>query len=370
MSQYIWQSPNWPHFTWDEKRLLPIVSQARKKQGRLLAKMEAWQISDLPMAEAEILIEEAVRTAQIEGEIYSHDQVRSSVARQLGLPFAGMPPVQRHVDGLVQVLIDATRGFDRPLTAKRLKQWQAALFPTGYSGMRQIRVGKWRQLDPMQVVSGAIGREKVHYQAMPSSQVQTEIQEFLKWWETSFGQVEGVLRAGVAHFWFVTIHPFEDGNGRVARALTDMALAQDEGRSSRYYSLSEQIVAQRAEYYQNLEQTQKGQGDLTEWLVWFVNCFSVALDKSEKLLRTVLEKAKFWQEHGLVSISDRQRKVVNKLLDAGAGGFQGGLTTRKYVAMTRISWATAYREIQDLIKKKMLKPAQAGGRSTFYEISW
>ena len=250
-----------------------------------------------------------------------------------------------------------------------MKDWQAALFPTGYSGLHKIAVGRWRRLDPMQVLSGPIGRERVHYEAPPSSRLEKEMKQFLAWWNKK-EPMEGLIRAGMAHFYFVTIHPFEDGNGRIARALTDMALAQDEKMSVRFYSLSSQIMTERDAYYEVLEKTSKGNGDITEWLLWFVACVERAIGRSEKLLDKILGKVKFWQDHSTTPINAHQRKVLNRLLDAGEGGFEGGLTTRKYVSLAKVSRATAYREIDDLVSKKILVPNSSGGRSTSYCLVW
>jgi Fic family protein len=317
------------------------------------------------------LTEEAVKTAAIEGESLDRGSVRSSVARRLGLPTAGLPPAPRHVDGLVEVLLDATLSYNLPMTAERLKGWQAALFPTGYSGLHRIRVGDWRATgEPMQVVSGPVGHEKVHYEAPSGERVQAEMTRFLDWWDDPPAGMDGLVRAGVAHFWFVTVHPFEDGNGRLARALTDMALAQDEKLSARFYSLSSQVMAEREAYYAILEKTQQGDGDITAWLEWFLGCFERAVAGSETLLAGVLLKARFWQRHAGVNLTDRQRKVLNRLLDAGPGGFEGGMTTRKYASLTGVSKATAQRELADLVDQGLLRPNPGGGRSVSYDVAW
>jgi Fic family protein len=288
----------------------------------------------------------------------------------LGLPTAGLPAAGRHVDGLVDVLLDATLNYEQALTTDRLKSWQAALFPTGYSGLRRIRVGKWRGTDPMQVVSGPIGREKIHFEAPPSDKIDLEMRKFISWWEKGSIQMEGLLRAGIAHFRFITIHPFEDGNGRIARALTDMSLAQDENLTPRFYSLSSRIMAEREDYYKVLETSQKGDVDITGWLEWFLGCYLRAIEDSQTLISNVLAKAEFWQRHGQTALNDRQRKVINKLLDAGPGGFAGGLTTRKYVSMAKVSRTTGFREISDMVKKGILLQNEAGGRSVSYDIRW
>lgn len=323
-------------------------------------------------ATADVLVEEVVQTSAIEGERLDERAVRSSVARQLGLPSAGLP-VSRDADRLVSVLLDATRKHAEPLKAERLQGWQAALFPTGYSGMHKIVVGGWRGGEPMRVVSGPVGRETVRFEAPPAERVPAEMEAFLSWWVESRGEMEGVIRAAVAHLRFLTIHPFEDGNGRIARALTDMALAQDEREPRRFYSLSSQIMAEREEYYDVLERTQKGDGDITQWLLWFLGCMNRALRGSEQLYGNVLAKGAFWRQHAGSPLSERQRKVINRLLDAGPGGFEGGLTTRKYASLAGVSRATAFREIAQLQEWGMIRQNPAGGRSgrnVSYDIIW
>ena len=367
---YVWQHTNWAEFTWNSDALVQPLGRTRLCQGGLLSKVDALGLKFSSEARAEILIEETVKTAAIEGQTLKRDSVRSSVARRLGLPTAGLPAVDRATDGLVDVLMDATANYDTPLTTERLKAWQAALFPTGYSGLRKIRTGQWRGPEPMQVVSGPVGREKVHFEAPPAERVEKEIRDFLRWWEKGSKNIEGLLRAAIAHFRFVTIHPFEDGNGRIARALTDMALAQDEKLGPRFYSLSTRIMAERDEYYRVLERCQKGDGDITGWLVWFLECFERAIEHSETLISNVLTKARFWQRHGQTVLNGRQRKVINRLLDTGSGGFEGGLATRKYVSMAKVSRATAFREISDMVEKQVLKQNPGGGRSVSYDLIW
>lgn len=366
---YIWQHKSWPKMTWESAPLLPLVSQARKTQGALLAKVNGLGFELGGQAQADVLTEEAIKTSAIEGERLSRDSVRSSVARHLGLPVAGLKPATRSVDGLVEVLLDATRGYGKSLTAARLKGWQAALFPTGFSGFSKIRVGKWRGDEPMRVVSGPVGRERVHYEAPPGKKVEQEMRRFLSWWNLGSQSEDGLLRAGVAHFYFVTIHPFEDGNGRVARALTDMALAQDEKLGTRYYSLSSQIMEEREAYYRVLEKCSVG-NDITDWLVWFLGCYSRAVVGTEKIISNVLEKAEFWKGHAGLELNERQRKAVNRLLDAGKGGFEGGLTTRKYVSLAKVSRATAFREITYLLEKDILRQNSSKGRSVSYDLNW
>lgn len=371
MPHYVWQMPDWPDLNWQSDPLLAPLGRARLRQGKLLNKALALGFDLGQQAQVEILTEEAVKTAAIEGESLDRGSVRSSAARRLGLPTAGLPAPPRQVEGLVEVLLDATRNHHAPLTTERLKGWQAALFPTGYSGMHRVRSGDWRgEETPMQVVSGPVGREVVHYEAPPGARVPAEVDGFLAWWMQSREAMDGLLRAGVAHFRFVTIHPFEDGNGRIARALTDMAMAQDEDLPARFYSLSSQIMAERDAYYTVLEKVQKGDGDITAWLAWFLGCFERAVERSEDLLAGVLLKARFWQRHAGAGISERQRKVLNRLLDAGPAGFEGGLTTRKYAGLAGVSKPTAQREIADLVAKGMLRPNPGGGRSTSYDVAW
>ncbi|MGH9425050.1 MAG: Fic family protein, partial [Terriglobia bacterium] len=325
--KYVWQQENWPKLTWKSEPLLPLISKARFAQGKLLTKVASLGFKLGREAQADILTEEALKTSAIEGERLNRENVRSSVARHLGLPAAGLAPANRFVDGLVEVLLDATQASDKPLTAPRHKRWQASLFPTGYSVLRKIRTGNWRGVGhAMQVVSGALGRETIHYEAPPGERVEKEMRQFLSWWKTSRGREDGLLRSGLAHFYFVSIHPFEDGNGRIARALTDMALAQDEKLAARYYSLSSQIMEERNDYYAVLEASQKEKGNVTEWLKWYLGCHSRAVEKAEALIADVLAKAEFWQDHNQAAINERQRKVVNRLLDAGKGGVEGRLT--------------------------------------------
>ena len=299
--------------------------------------------------------------------------MRSSVARRLGLPSAGLPEINEPLaDAVVEILLDATQNHESRLTAERLFGWQAALFPTGYSGIHRIQVAAWRddRKGPMQVVSGPMGREKVHYQAPPANRLKDEMKRFFRWWEKGRKEMDGILRAGAAHLWFVAVHPFDDGNGRIARAITDMALAQDENLATRCYSLSSQIMAERDAYYEVLERTNKQDGDITQWLKWFLACMSRAILSSNRLLSNVMQKARFWQRHAQTDLNDRQRKALNRLLDAGPGGFEGGLTNRKYAGMTHISRATTQRELADLVKKGILLQNPGGGRSASYDLIW
>jgi Fic family protein len=367
---YIWQHSYWPNFTFQSDQLLDSISMARLNQGKLLSKATNLGMDLSLEARAEILTEEGVKTAAIEGQLLDRDSVRSSVARRLGLSTTGLPAAGRHIDGLIDVLMDATMHYDKPLTTNRLKSWQAALFPTGYSGLLRIRTGKWRGTEPMQVVSGPIGHEKIHFEAPPSDKVDLEMRKFISWWEKGSSRLDGLLRAGIAHFRFITIHPFEDGNGRIARALTDMALAQDEKFTKRFYSLSSRIMKERDEYYGILERCQKGDIDITPWLKWFLGCFQRAVEDSQILIAKVLAKSEFWQQHAQTAMNKRQRKVVNRLLDAGPGDFEGGLNTRKYVSVAKVSRATAYREISDLVGKGVLLKNPGKGRNVSYDLRW
>lgn len=367
MDHYIWQLPFWPDFRRDDSALLRPLGITRKTQGKLLAKSEHFGLG----ARADVLAQEAFTTAAIEGELLDRESVRSSVARRLGLPTAGLPPANRHVDGLVEMLVDATRNHKEPLTAERLQGWQAALFPTGYSGMNKIVVGDWRRdTEPMQVVSGPIGKETVHYEAPPAKRVDLEVERFLAWFQSPPDHMDGLVRAAVAHLWFVTIHPFDDGNGRIARAVTDMALARDEDMDFRLYSMSAQIRTDQDKYYDILEQTQRGDGEITEWIIWFLDCLSRAIHRSEAEIDKVMAKARFWSNIARITLNERQRKAVNRLLEAGPGGFTGGLTNRKYRGMTKTTRETSKRDIGDLVAKGILARRPGGGRSTSYDLNW
>lgn len=362
---YIWQRQSWPGFHWDAAALLIPLGQVRQAQGRLLAKVLGLEAE----AEADILVEDAFTTAAIEGDKLDRDSVRSSVARRLGMEAAGLPPVDRHVDGLVEMLVDATRNHEAPLTIARIKGWQAALFPTGYSGLRKIAAGQFRKSDrPMQVVSGPVGRETIHYEAPPSDRVMDEMKQFLGWWKASQETEDGLVRAAVAHLWFVSIHPFEDGNGRVGRALADMALAQDEKTGVRLYSMSAQIHANRRGYYAELEKAQSGDGDLTDWIIWFLVCLEQAMGRSGELLQSAMRKALFWQGLAQLPLNTRQRKAVNRLLDTGPEGFVGGLTNKKYRNLTSTTPETAKRDMAQLVDLGVLVRNPGGGRNASYSL--
>ena len=371
--RYIWQYPSWPKFHWDSTALLKFLGDCRFQQGSLLTQMHELGFEVQQQARAEVLIEEALKTSEIEGVRLNTQAVRSSVARRLGLPSAGLPEINEPLaDAVVEILLDATQNHESRLTAEGLFGWHAALFPTGYSGIHRIQVAAWRddRKGPMQVVSGPMGREKVHYQAPPANRLKDEMKRFFRWWEKGRKEMDGILRAGAAHLWFVAVHPFDDGNGRIARAITDMALAQDENLATRCYSLSSQIMAERDAYYEVLERINKQDNDITQWLKWFLACMSRAILSSNRLLANVMQKARFWKRHAQTALNDRQRKALNRLLDAGPGGFEGGLTNRKYAGMTHVSRATAQRELADLVKKGILLKNPGGGRSVSYDLGW
>ena len=379
--KYVWQLPDWiRRLRWDEAQLLTPLAEARRQQGRLLGKIAAVGMDLSDEAAAENLLDDAIQTAAIEGVHLDRDSVRSSVAKWLGLDTAGLPAprrqvvggAERPVDGLVQVLVDATENHDQPLAAERIWGWHGALFPTGLSGFARIAVGRWRDgAEPVRVISGRPGRERVHFEAPPAERVPAEMDRFFSWFEDRDSLVaDGLLRAGLAYFWFVTIHPLDDGNGRIARAIADMALARDEGSKRRWYSLSAQIAEERQQHHGGLERAQAGDGELTAWLTWYLQCLRSAIARAEARLDRVIDKARFWQRHGDEPLTARQRQVLNRLLDAGRDGFEGGLTTRKYVAIAKTSRATAQREIAELLASGLLVKRRGGGRSSSYDIAW
>ncbi len=371
MAKYIWQSASWPKFKIDYESLLPKLSRCHALQGQLIQQVTSLGIDLELAAQLESLTQEAVKTAEIEGEYYHPDAVRSSIARRLGLPTAGLPSPPRSVDGLVDVLLDATDANRPDLSSDRLKAWQAALFPTGRSGLYDIEVGQWRT-ETMQIVSGRAGKEKIHYEAPPADRIDHEMQLFIEWWQKSHpdqNNTDPVIRAGVAHYWFVAIHPFADGNGRIARALSDMALAQSDGAAKRCYSLSSTIMENRDGYYAVLESTSNGQGDITEWLAWFLDCLELSLKQSKTTIEKVLSLTHFWHNISDISLNDRQIKVVKKLLEAGEGGFQGGLTAQKYHGMVKGSRATLTRDLADLVDKGILL-LTGERKAARYHLNW
>ncbi len=360
---YIHELENWSNFTWRLDQLILPLSEVHILQGRILGKMEALGFQLQNEAVLETLTLDVLKTSEIEGEILSAEQVRSSIARQLGMEIAGSVPSDRHVDGVVQMMLDATQNFSDKLTSERLFNWHAALFPSGQSGMYPITVGNWRtdKKGPMQVVSGAFGKEKIHFQAPDSSKITAEMALFLDWLNTN-ESLDSVIKAGVAHLWLLTIHPFDDGNGRIARAVTDLLMARSDASAQRFYSLSAQIRLDRNAYYAILEKTQKGNLDLTDWLQWFLKTLIKALKSTDQVLKRVLSKADFWQKNNSFLLNERQKKMLNKLLD----GFDGHLTSDKWAKITHCSKDTAIRDLNDLIKKNILKKDDAGGRSTRY----
>lgn len=362
---YIYNLKNWPDFLWDSQKLIGALGEVRNLQGKIVGSMESLGFELKNEAVLNTLTLDVLKSTEIEGEIFKQDQVRSSLARRLGIETAGMVHSSRDVDGVVEMMFDATNNFRDRLTTDRLFGWHCALFPTGRSGMRKIMVGDWRHgaTGPMQVVSGAVGKEKIHFEAPEPSRIPMEMTQFLKWFNGPC-TTDIVLKAGLAHLWFVTIHPFEDGNGRIARALTDMLLARADGISQRYYSMSSQILKERKGYYHQLETTQKGGLDVTNWMIWFVNCLYNSLKSSEETLANVMFKYRFWQENTSKIINDRQRLMLNKLLE----GFKGKLTSTKWAKITKCSGDSALRDIQDLIKKGILEKEPAGGRSTGYTL--
>lgn len=367
--KYIWERKNWFDFKYDEAVLLKPLSRLRVLQGKLLGRVASLDIGLETQAQAAVLIEEACRTAEIEGQKFNRESVRSSVAVKLGLP-KGVGGYDRNIDGLLDVLLDAVRFYDKPLTQERLNGWHAALFPSGYSGLKKIKVGKMRGSEPMRVISGPLGKEKVHFEALPKERLNEEVRLFIKWWQGSNDSMDGILRSAEAHLRFLTIHPYEDGNGRLARALTGMALAQDEKLKVRFYSVSSKIMRKRDEYYQILENVQGCRVDVTDWYLWFIHCVSDAIEDSQNVIANVFLRVDFWNHHAQTQINDRQKKVVNRILEAGPGNFTGGLTTRKYVSIADVSRATAFREIADLLDKKILCQLPGRGRSVHYDLVW
>lgn len=362
---YIYQRNGWPEFEWNNDFLLPLLSTVRHRQGRLLGQMENLGFPLRSEAILQTLTLDVLKSNEIEGDILDREQVRSSIARRLGIETGGLIPSDRQVDGVVEVLLDATQNYERKITAERLFGWHAAMFPGGRSGLHKITIGEWRNSDagPMQVVSGPMGKETVHFEAPDASAVGKEMQYFINWFNT-VSDIDPVLKAGVAHFWFVTIHPFDDGNGRIARTIADMQLARADQTSQRFYSMSVQIRKEKARYYSILEKTQKGDLDITDWLVWFLNCLDRSLTISEETLSAIISKARFWQLIGKNEINSRQELMLNKLLD----GFDGKLTTTKWAWITKSSQDTALRDIQQLIEQEILIKETSGGRSTSYAL--
>ncbi|MEE4217733.1 MAG: Fic family protein [Xanthomonadales bacterium] len=362
---YIWQKREWPDFTWEDKELSALLARAYREQGRLRGKMESMGFETRDETTLQTLTQDIVKSSEIEGEQLNSDQVRSSIARRLGMDIGGLTACDRNVDGVVEMMLDATQNYRTPLTRDRLFGWHAALFPTGRSGMRYLMVGHWRlgESDPMQVVSGSGRRERIHFEAPPASRVPTEMEHFLRWFNDP-GNMDPLLFAGLAHLWYITIHPFEDGNGRMARAIADMALARGENSPQRSYSMSTQIRRELNEYYEILETTQKSTLDITAWQSWFLKCLNDAFDDAHTRLSVALQKAKFWERFSREPLNERQIKVLHRVME----NWQGNLTSSKWAKIAKCSQDTAGRDINDLIKRGALMKDPGGGRSTSYSI--
>jgi Fic family protein len=366
MAIYIHERKEWPNFFWKQENISSVLAQVRHHQGRLLGRMEGIGFNLQAEANLHTLTLDVLKSSEIEGEILNPDQVRSSIARRLGMDIAGLIPADRHVEGIVEMMLDATQNYSAALTDERLFSWHAAMFPTGRSGMLRIVVGNYRdnsKADPMQVVSGPMGKEKVHFQAPDSEALISEMNKFLDWFNAEHG-IDPVIKAAIAHLWFVTIHPFDDGNGRITRAITDMQLSRADQSAQRFYSMSSQIRNERKGYYEILEKTQKGTLDITAWLEWFLNCLDRALANTDETLGVVMRKARFWEKHSTISLNDRQRTMLNKLLD----GFDGKLTSSKWAKITKTSQDTAGRDINDLVERGILAKEPGGGRSSSYML--
>jgi Fic family protein len=365
MTTYSHERPDWPKFHWDQQPIADQLAAVRHRQGRLIGRMEALGFPLRSEAQLQTLTQDVLKSSEIEGEILDPDQVRSSIARRLGIDIGGLTPADRHVEGVVEMMLDATQKSNEPLTRERLFAWHAAMFPTGRSGMSRISVGAWRddKSGPMQVVSGPVGRERVHYEAPAASRLDHEMKLFLDWFNENAG-IDPVLKAAIAHLWFVTIHPFDDGNGRIARAIADMSLARSENTPQRFYSMSAQIRVERNAYYDVLEKTQKDDLDITAWLQWFLACLDRAFDGADAILANIFRKARFWEKYASTPLNERQRDMLNRLLD----GFEGKLTSSKYAIIEKTSPDTALRDIADLVERGILKKDEGGGRSTSYSL--
>lgn len=362
---YIYELKEWPNFTWDQPKISNLLADVRHLQGRLLGRMEGLGFQLRKEATLQTLTQDVIKTSEIEGEKLDTEQVRSSIARRLGMDIGGAPYIDRSVEGIVEIMLDATGNYNLPLTKERMFNWHAALFPTGRNGLHAITVGKWRDDNkgPMQIVSGPYGKEKVHYEAPAHDKLEKEMARLIKWIEEK-NETDLVIKSALAHLWFVTIHPFDDGNGRISRAIADMILARSENTSQRFYSMSSQIKRERKAYYDVLEHSQKANMDITNWLEWFLNCLKRAIIASDETLEVILIKAKFWETHAGESFNDRQRKVINQLLD----GFEGKLNSSKWAKFTKCSQDTALRDINDLLERGILAKDDAGGRSTGYHL--
>jgi Fic family protein len=363
MAKYIYEHKNWAAFTWKDKAINSLFGEVRLMQGKIIGQMNALGFTAKEEATLATLTLDVVKSSEIEGEVLNYNQVRSSIARRLGINHAGLVPSSRHIEGVVEMMLDATQRYTLPLTEKRLLGWHAALFPTGYSGPYEIEVGQYRKGE-MQIVSGAMGKEKVHYEAVNPKLVKVEMDKFLDWFNND-NTLDLVLKAAIAHFWFIIIHPFDDGNGRIGRAITDMLLARAEGSGERFYSMSSQILAERKHYYEILQKVQHSSGDITEWLDWFLHCLKNAMLTTENTMQKILHKAEFWKLHEHTSINERQRLMLNKFFD----GFEGKLQTSKWAKITKTSTDTALRDIKDLVVKGILQQTDEGGRSANYELA-
>ena len=363
MAKYIYEYKNWTNFSWREAEINAIFGEVRNLQGKIIGQMGTLGFANKEEATLTTLTLDVVKSSEIEGEKLDIDQVRSSIARRLGINIAGLVPTNRDVEGVVEMMLDATQNHDKPLTNKRLFGWHSALFPTGYSGMQKIEIGRYRSGE-MQIVSGAMGKEKVHYVAVPASKVKEEMDKFLKWFNSP-SKIDPVIKAAIAHFWFIIIHPFDDGNGRIARAISDLMLARADKTSERYYSLSSQILVERKQYYKILQIAQHSTSDITEWLNWFLNCLKNSLIETEKTLHNIFRKTEFWRIYENTKFNERQRLMLNKLFD----GFEGKLKSSKWAKIAKCSPDTALRDIKDLIAKGILRQELQGGRSTNYELA-
>jgi Fic family protein len=361
MTKYIYQNNNWTDFCWDNASVSAALGEVRLLQGKILGQIHSLGFSSKEEKNIEMLTLDVIKSSEIEGEKLNYEQVRSSIARRLGINMAGLVSSPRNVDGVVEMMLDATQNYKSPLTEERLFGWHAALFPTGYSGMYKIEVAQYRT-EEMQVVSGAMGKERVHYEAVPAKNVKAEMDQFLLWLNDDKIVIDSVLKSAIAHFWFIIIHPFDDGNGRIARAITDMLLARSENSSERFYSLSNQIQQEKNVYYETLKTEQHSEGDITQWLVWFLICLKHALLETEESMQNILHKSEFWEKHKKTPINERQRLMINKLFD----GFFGKLTSSKWAKITNCSTDTALRDIKDLIAKGILQQEEGGGRSVNY----
>ena len=362
MAKYIYENENWTDFSWDDKAISVLFGEVRHLQGKIIGQMNGMGFADKAEATLTALTLDIVKSSEIEGELLNYEQVRSSIARRLGINIAGLVPGNRHIEGIVEMMLDATHRFELPLTSERLFGWHAALFPTGYSGPYKIEVARYRTGD-MEVVSGAMGKEKIHYHAISPDQVQAEMDKFLHWFNND-NTLDLVLKAAIAHFWFIIIHPFDDGNGRIARAITDMLLARAENSSERFYSMSSQILIERKQYYAVLQKVQHSDGNITEWMLWFLRCLNSAMLATENTTQRIVRKAVFWERHEHTTINERQRLMINKLFD----GIDGKLQSSKWAKITKTSSDTALRDIKDLIAKGILRSTNEGGRSWHYEL--